>query len=247
MSVAEETKKRAEEGKEILGTQSAQGEPGQKQPAHDDPRLSASKTVEKLNEITKDFEADTYESSLNRAQKSGNLNKVAPEDRTIPRGPQVLAAAATAAGALGAARDAITTQLTSDARLTSDPRYERDQKVYELGQQGKLGLVPPTEAEVATSIARAGGDPEIAKLIPKTPEEQVAQDMPRLEQAASTPASVSSTLVQAGDQDLAEKNNGKTAQDEGRTGDAAVARAKASETEAAAQSVSSGRPNNVVK
>lgn len=232
-SSAQATKERAEIGKEILGAQVATGEPGQKQPAHDDPRLSASKTVEKLNEISKQFEAETYESSFARSQKGGNLNPVAPEDRTtVQRGPQILAGAATAAGAIGAARDALASQLTADARLTSDPRYERDQKVYELGQQGKLGLVPPTEAEQITAAAHAGAPPEAVDKLPTTPEEQVAQDMPRLEEAEKRAASVG-TVIPPGQQDMAEKNNGTIQQASGKTGEDAVHKAKASESEQA--------------
>lgn len=241
---AQAVKERAQKGKEILGATVATGEPGQKQPAHDDPRLSASKTVETLNDMAKSFEAETYDSSFNRSQKSGNLNPTAPEDRTAARGPQVLAGAATAAGAIGAARDALTTQLTADARLASDPRYERDQKVFELGQQGKLGLVPPTEAEVITSAARAGTPPEAADKIPTTPEEQVSQDMPRLEEAEKRAASVNQSLVAPGTQDLADKNNGKKAQEDGRTGQDAVNRAKANESE---QSLSTPITGHTIK
>lgn len=236
---------RAKEGREILGSRVAQGEPGEKQPAHDDPRLSASKTVEKLNEIVKEFEGEVYESSFARSQKSGNLNPVAPEDRTISRGPAVLAAAATAAGAIGAARDALVTQLESDARLVSDPRYERDQKVYELGQAGKLAGIAPAPAEAAAQMARAGLPPEVAELTPKTAEEQVAQDMPRLKEAEKRPAGVASTVITAGEQDSSRKNNGLEAEAEGKTGEAAVQRAKAAEASASLQANTPGRPTNV--
>jgi hypothetical protein len=237
---ADATRERAQLGQEILGAQVATGEPGQKQPEHDDPRLSASKTVDTLNDMAKSFEADVYESSITRASKPGNLNPTAPEDRTPQRGPQVLAGAATAAGAIGAARDALTTQLVADARLVSDPRYERDQKVFALGQQGRLGLVPPTEAEVITAASRAGTPPEAAEKLPTTPEEQVSQDMPRLEAAEKRAASVNQTLVAPGTQDLAEKNNGKDAQESGRTGQDAVNRAKASESEQSLKQPTSG-------
>lgn len=221
------TIERAEMGKEILGSRVAQGEPGTKQPAHDDPRLSASKTVEKLEEVVKQFEGETYESSDKRSQTAGNPNPVKPEDRTIARGPQVLAGAALAAGSIGAARDQLASQLEADARLTSDPRYERDQKVYELGQQGKLAGIAPAPAEAAALAAKAGLPAEVAEKIPKTPEEQVAQDMPRLEEAQErAQAGVASTLVEPGKQDLADKNNGRTAQEQGRTGPEAVATAK---------------------
>jgi hypothetical protein len=226
-------RERAEMGREILGSRVAQGEPGQKQPAHDDPRLSASKTVEKLNEMAQQFESPTYKSSFARSQEEGNLHPVPPEERTRSRGPQVLAAAATAAGAIGAARDALALQLESDARLASDPRYERDQKVYDLGQAGKLPAITPTDAELAARVERAGMNPEIADKLPKTPEQQIAQDMPRLEELERRPAGVGSTLIEAGQQDFADKNNGKTAQEEGRTGDDAVARAKANDLSAA--------------
>lgn len=225
-------KERAEMGKEILGSRVAQGDPGTKQPAHDDPRLSASQTVEKLGQIVKQFEGEVYGSSLERAGKGGNLHPVAPEDRKIQRGPQVLAGAATAAGAIGAARDALTSQLEADARLISDPRYERDQKVYELGQAGKLQNVPPSEAERIAQVAHAGNPPEVAEAMPKDVHEQIRDDMARLGVAESTPASVSATAIEAGKQDMADKNNGGKAQSEGRTGSEAVARAKSAETAA---------------
>lgn len=241
------TIERAKQGREILGSRVARGAPGEKQPAHDDPRLSASKTVEKLGEIVKQFEGETYGSSMERAKQPGNLNKVPPHERSADRGPAVLAAAATAAGAIGAARDAITMQLESDARLTSDPRYERDQKVFELGQAGKLGMVPPTEAEAAAAAARAGLPPEIGELTPKTPEEQVAQDMPRLQEAEERATTVTGTVIPAGEQDSAKKNNGLEAEAAGKTGEAAVQRAKASEQVEATQAVSPGRPTNVAQ
>jgi hypothetical protein len=244
-STAQATIERAEEGKEILGSRVAQGEPGEKQPPHDDPRLSASKTVKKLDEIVKQFEAPTYGGSMERHKQPGNLNPVPPEERTIQRGPLVLQAAATAAGAIGAARDALSTQLEADARLTSDPRYERDQMVYELGQAGKLAGIRPTDAEVEAQVARSGLPPEVADKLPKDAKEQIEQDMPRLEEAQRRPAAVSSTLVQAGQQDSSERNNGLTAEQEGRTGGAAVQRAKASESAQASQANTPGRATNI--
>jgi hypothetical protein len=227
----EATRQRAKEGQEMLGSRVAQGEPGQKQPAHDDPRLSASKTVEKLNEIVKDFEAETYEASDKRSQSGGNLNPIPPHERSISRGPQVLAAAATAAGAIGAARDSLTQQLEADARLVSDPRYERDQKVYELGVQGKLAGIAPAPAEAAAQVARTGLPPEIAKLVPKTPEEEVEQDMPRLEEVEERPqAGVAATLIEPGQQEITEKNNIIEAEEQGKTRQEAVDRAKAADS-----------------
>lgn len=222
------TIERAEAGKEILGTRVATGEPGQKQPAHDDPRLSASKTVEKLDEIVKQFEAETYGPSDKRSRETGNLNKIPPHERSISRGPQVLAAAATAAGAIGAARDHLTSQLEADARLVSDPRYERDQKVYELGVTGKLAGIEPSPAEAAAAAARAGLPPEVAELTPKSPEEQIAQDMPRLEKVEER-ANVAATHIEPGTQEITEKNNGLKAEADGKTGQNAVDAAKASD------------------
>jgi hypothetical protein len=223
---------RAEEGKEILGARVASGEPGQKQPAHDDPTLSASKTVEKLGDIIKQFESLTTDSSDARAQRPGNTHPIAPEDRSIQGGDQVLQAAGTAAAAIGSARDHLTRQLEADARLVSDPRYERDQLVYQLGVQGKLGGIAPAPVEAAAEATRAGLPPEVAELTPKTPEEQVAQDLPRLKEVADRPnANVAATQIEPGKQELSEKNNGLTAEAEGKTGAAAVARAQASEAQ----------------
>lgn len=225
------TRERAKQGEEILGARIARGEPGTKQPAHDDSRLSASKTVEVVNKMAKQFEAETMKSSDERAKATGNPHPIAPEDRLPTRGPAILAAAGTAAAALGQARDAITLQLESDAQLTSDPRYERDQKVFEMGQRGKLGLVTPSETELAVQ----SGDQAAAKI---TPEEQVADDMSRLEDAerrdTAGAANVARTQIEAGKQDMADKNNGRTAQLEGKTGAEAVARAKEGEASAPA-------------
>ena len=217
---------RAEEGNKILGSTYAKGEPGEKQPAHNTAVQSAKETVEQIEKIQEQFSGETYKSSAERSKQSGNLNEVPPHERTMSRGPQILAAADQAAGALGAARDAITNQLVADARIASDPRYERDQLVYELGATGKLAGIKPAPAEAAMASIKAGVPPEVQELVPKTAEEQVAQDMPRLEEQKEKPTGVAATVVPSGEQDSADKNNGKTAQDEGKTGDEAVARTK---------------------
>lgn len=211
-------------------TTGAVGEPGTKQPAPKDNLVSAKETLARLDEVGKQFEGETYDSSLNRAQKPGNVNKTPPHERTPSRGPALNAPLATAAGAIGAARAAITAEMDAQARIESDPRHERDQRVYEMGQRGVLPLVPPSEAEQAALAARSGMPAEVIDKMPKTPEEQVAEDTARLDQAEDRSAQLHSSTVPPGQQEMADQNNGKTAQDEGKTGEQAVARAKASES-----------------
>jgi len=222
---------RGELGREILGSTFAQGEPGQKQPEHADPRRSAEETVKQIEEIQGQFAGESYKSSAERSKAGGNINPIPPHERELPRGPAILAAADSAAGALGAARDHIVNQLTADARISADPRYERDQLVYKLGQEGKLAGIEPAPAEAAAAALKSGTPPEVLELVPKTAEEQVAQDMPRLEAQDKKPTSLASTVIPAGEQDSADKNNGKDAQDSGKTGESAVSHAKARDGE----------------
>jgi hypothetical protein len=171
-----------------------------KQPAHEDAQEAAKRTVEKLNQITNDLNPGEARGPAGKREN----NPTPPEDRVAGPGPASTAALDAAAGAVAAAGANLQAQATADARLKSDPRYERDQKVYELGQAGKLGYVPPSPAAVAAS----GVKPEVLEELPKTPEEQVAQDMPRLEQAERKAAETSgASTVQPGEQDGAPQNN----------------------------------------
>lgn len=192
-----EERERTEAGRAILDRQRAQGEPGTKQPAHENPAREAERTIQALDELRTDLGVETMGPSKERAKQPGNPHPIAPQDRLPAAGPAQTAAADIAAGHISAAQTAIETQLTSEARIKSDPRHERDQKVYELGQTGKLGLVPPTEAEVAATAQRAGLTPEVADKIPKTAEEQVAEDTKRLS-IAEERAQTGATMVGSG-------------------------------------------------
>lgn len=181
-------------GEQIIRDQQAKGEPGQKQPAHKDHRVRAEEAVKAIEEVEKKYAAETYGPSDERAKQPGNLNPIPPHERTLARGPQATAPIDAAAGHLSAARTAITQQYESEARLKSDPRHERDQKIYELGQQGKLGFVPPSEAEVAAQAAKSGLPPEVADRLPKTPQEQAEQDMVRLNKAEEISKEINPTI-----------------------------------------------------
>jgi hypothetical protein len=202
-------KERAALGEETLKNQRAQGKPGEKQPEHKDARVSAEETVKQLDKLHEQIAQPTKESSAKRSANPGNLNKTPPEERGPGFiGDQPLAAANAAAAHISAARDQFTNQVQADARLLSDPRYERDQKVFELGQTGKLGLVPPAEAELAASAERAGLSPEVAEKVPQTPQEQVDEDMPRLEQAEKTAAQMTPGLPTGEQDELGKESSG---------------------------------------
>lgn len=140
--------------------------------------------LEQLNELA--------QKSQSPLRTEGNWNNPVPAaERTAANtSPAATGQLSSAAGAIQAARTALQLQVDSDKRLMSDPRYERDQRIYELGQAGKLGKVPPTEAEKAAAAMRSGLDPKVIEMIPSTPEEQVADDMKRLDQAEKLSAPV---------------------------------------------------------
>lgn len=145
-------------------------------------------------------------SAFDRMGRKGNAHTIPPEKRTLPPGPQQLAQVDSAYHHASAAEASATMHERSQALIESDPRHERDQKVFELGKQGKLPLVPPTEAEKITLAARTGVPAEAASQIPSTPQEQVEQDMPRLE-AAEAAAAERSAVIERGASDNAPKNN----------------------------------------
>jgi hypothetical protein len=147
-------------------------------------RSTTDSAMKKLEDIQKEVAAPTKESSAKRSQSGTGNNPTPPEER-LPglAGTQATAAADAAAGAISAARNHMVLQAETDTRLKSDPRYERDQEVYKMGQEGKLGLVPLSDAEAAVAATRAGISEEVVDKIPKTAEEQVADDKRRLEEA----------------------------------------------------------------
>lgn len=159
-------------------------QPGEKQPAHSSPQEVAQGTVDALNQMREDLNVETYGPSSERAKQPGNLNPIPPHERSASQtGSATTTPAQIAAGHLAAATTAIETHQRTEQLLNSDPRRERDQKVYELGQTGKLGLVPPSEAEVKAMAERSGLSEEVADALPGSVEEQVADDMNRLHQA----------------------------------------------------------------
>lgn len=185
-------KERAEKGREILKSRAAQGEPGQKQPAHKDAAEEAQKTVDELKSLQEKYGAETRPPSASQEVKN---HPVPPHERKPGPAPASTASIQAAAAALGAASAHIENQLIADARIASDPRYEQDQEKFEMGQAGTLAFVPPSEEELAAQAARAGVDPEIVKDVPKSPQEQVARDEPRLKQAKDTAAQIKSAQI----------------------------------------------------
>jgi hypothetical protein len=152
---------------------------GEKQPAHKNPRQQADETLKQLDDIRLKNKPELLKSSAERAKSPGNQNKTKPEDRKPGLGEAQSAPASIAASHIAAARSAIEAQATSEAALKSDPRYERDQKVLEMGRAGKLGLVPPSDME----LAAAGAPQSEIDAAPKDAKEQVADDMQRLKEA----------------------------------------------------------------
>lgn len=184
-----------------------------KQKAHKSASDQAQETLDRLHDVKLD-EAPTYESSSVRAGKPGNLNPIAPEDRKPSPGPMQTAPADIAASHIAAATSAINVQDMAKQRIESDPRHERDQKVYELGKMGALSNVPPSDAEVAATAARSGLPESVTDKIPKNAKEQVAQDTPRLEEAERITEKQRSGVVEPGEQDGAPKNNMDAMRDE---------------------------------
>lgn len=183
MVTKEKLAKSAKADENVNVATGARGKPGEKQPAHEPSTLQIDpKMNEQLKKIEADLNVPTKESSAARSQKDGNDNETPPHERSIANqlGTAADSLAVTAAGGIAAARANLEASATSEARLKSDPRYERDLKVLELAKQGKLGLVPPSESEL---LARSGDNVAAVEAIPHTPQEQVADDMRRLEAA----------------------------------------------------------------
>lgn len=160
-------KERAEKGREILKSRAAQGEPGTKQPAHKAAIEEAKDTVAKLESLQEEMAVPTRGPSAGKTEN----HPIPAHERKAPLGPQATSSLQAAAGAIGAAKAHIETQLIADAKITGDPRWEQDQEKFEMGQRGELGFVPPSEAEAA----------KLPSGTPTTGAEQVAQDAPRLE------------------------------------------------------------------
>lgn len=187
-----EADKERDMSKSRTSTSSTTSSPAEKRVA--ETTSVAKDAMERLEKIQQDVAAPTRESSAKRSQTGTGNNPTPPEER-LPTGPgtQTTAAADMAAGAISAARDHLIRQEETDKRLKSDPRYERDQEVFKMGQEGKLPLVPPSEAEVIAGAERAGVSEAVAEAIPKSPEEQIADDKKRLDEAKKKDEEISPT------------------------------------------------------
>lgn len=176
MMTDDATNERAERGREILKSRSAQGEPGTKQPAHKGPAVEAQQVVDDIRALTEKHSVETRGPSAEETQN----HPVPPEERTTS--PIVGGGIQAAAGALDAARSHIETELIAEARRTSDPRFEQDQKKFEMGQRGELAFLPPASRD------------EIENP-PTTPQEQVDRDAAKLDAATETAKQVRGAQV----------------------------------------------------
>ena len=174
--MTDDTKERAEKGREILKSRAAQGEPGTKQPAHKEAADRAQSVVDDLKKVAEKNNVETRGPSAGGVQN----HPVPPHERTTS--PITGGGLQAAAGAVAAAQAHIESELIAEARRTSDPRWELDQKKFEMGQRRELALVPPAPEELAAQ----GVNPEVVDELPKSPQEQVDRDMPRLKQAEET-------------------------------------------------------------
>lgn len=196
----ENTKLKKEVGEQLIRSGTAQGAPGEKQPAHIGPQEALELAPKYLTSEMIEESLKPRESSAARSQRPGNEFHIPPHERTISDLDRTTSLGATAAHMLAGAVSQAQSDATAQARLESDPRYERDLKVLELGKRGKLGAVPPTDAEVAANAERTGLSADVAEKIPTTAEEQVAQDMPRLEAAERAITNVPTTApIEAGE------------------------------------------------
>ncbi len=176
-----------------------------KQPAHEDAQEAAKRTVDKLNELTKDLNPGEARGPSGKREN----NPTPIEDRVAGPGPASTAALDAASGAISGARANLEAHESAEARLKSDPRHERDQEVYSMGQAGTLGYVPPSAAELAAS----GVSPEVLKELPKNADEQNTQDMERLNKGKEA---AEAATVQPGEQEGAAQNNFTRAKEEGK-------------------------------
>jgi len=94
--------------------------------------------VKQIQKLTTELAGDTAPKLPTSQRYDKNPNSTPPGERSLADTPTSAATSqlTSAALALNAASDAYTLQADSDKRLKSDPRYERDQKIFELGQTG---------------------------------------------------------------------------------------------------------------
>lgn len=157
-------------------------QPGQKQPAHRSGSDLLEEGVSRITEVTKTFESEAKKPHSERT--GADNNPTPPHERNMANaGPAATAALDSVAQSTRNAIESLRNHEESEARIKSDPRWERDQKVFEMGRAGKLGAVPPAEEEIAAMASRAGVPEEVIEAMPKTPEEQAARDMERLRAA----------------------------------------------------------------
>lgn len=162
-----ETNERAAKGREILKSRAAQGEPGTKQPHAKDEAVKAQEVVDDLKTLREKHAAEVRGPSAGDTQN----HPVPPAERTMS--PITGGGIQEAAGAVAAAQAHIENDLIAEARRTSDPRYEQDQKKFEMGQRGELAFLPPPTREETENP-------------PQTPAEQVARDEGKLQAAEAT-------------------------------------------------------------
>ena len=160
----------AEKGREILKSRAAQGKPGEKQPPHKVAHDNAQKVVDQLKEVAANSQ-ELKPRPPSASKENGNYHIPAAERTFVP--PAGGGGAQAAAGAVAAAAAHIEDELIAEARIKSDPRWEADQKKFEMGMRGELGYLPPVTQDEKDNP-------------PQTPEEQNARDLPKLEKARQT-------------------------------------------------------------
>ena len=161
--------------------------------------------IKKLDELQTTHSEEPRASAAARFESKSGNNPTPPEERTQAES-FATTASSSVGGAIAGAKAILEREIETQKRIESDPRYERDQKIFELAQTGKLSLVAPSEAEKAATLARSGLSEEAQEKIPKTAEEQVAEDMERLNAAEKKAADMTSART-AGEQEGGEPKN----------------------------------------
>lgn len=128
--------------------------------------------------IDNDTEPVPYKSSAERATESGNPNGPAEDRENEVDMPALRAQHMEAALARRNGEDTETEAERALARQRSDPRFDNDQKILKLAQEGKLQAAQASDPSglVAQGIVSA----EVAEALPKSTEDQAAEDAEKL-------------------------------------------------------------------
>lgn len=122
---------------------------------------------------------EVYESSAERATQSGNPNGDAADRENEVDMPALKAQHMEAALSAKNAEDTKTSAETALERQRSDPRFDNDQKILKMAQEGKLQAAQSSDP--SGLVASGMVSPEVAETLPKTTEEQVEKDAEKLD------------------------------------------------------------------